>query len=169
MDVGSADTPAKRNAGGVSGDRPLPAALGPVHRALSCSFPSSWGLMDGPVHRDIGEVESDDLVVARDGLGGDGLEDSRRDPVVAPLTSCRVRDHPPRQMLGVFPAAPCDQAHEHHPKAVPIGLPPPVTTQRMVVETGRDERLDASPEGIYNFGVERVNYRGTSTWSLVVG
>ena len=75
------------------------------------------------------------------------IQSSRR------LTGCRVRDHPPRQMFGVLPAAPCDQAHEHHRKAVPIGLTPSVTTQRMVVETGRDERLDASPEGIYNFGV----------------
>jgi hypothetical protein len=39
----------------------------------------------------------------------------------------------------------------------------------MVVETGRDERLDASPEGIYNFGVKRAHYQETSTWSLVVG
>ena len=37
----------------------------------------------------------------------------------------------------------------------------------MVVETGRDERLDASPEGIYNFGVKRAHYLGGL--HLVVG
>ena len=48
VDIGSADTPAKGNAGAVSGDRPLPAALGPVHRLFPVPSPPAGDLWTDP-------------------------------------------------------------------------------------------------------------------------
>src|ERR1019366_3773928 len=47
-------------------------------------LPTSWGFVQGTVDGDLAHIESDDLVVVRERLSGDGVEDPGFNPLVAP-------------------------------------------------------------------------------------
>jgi len=119
------------------------------------------------VDRDLGQVEPDDLVVAIDGLKGDCAEHPGLDPLITPLACRRVGDDPAGEALGVLPTAAGDQAHEHHVEAGPVRGPRSVTSQRVGIETFREQRFYSCPDRISHFGVKGAHDGGDL--HLVVG
>jgi len=71
--VGPVDRNAKGDAVCVDEDGPLPPELSPIGRVLPRSLPTSWGFVERAVERDVGEIEADDLVVARECFSSDEL------------------------------------------------------------------------------------------------
>ncbi len=155
--VRAVDRPADRDAVAVGEDRPLPAELAPIRGVLAGSLATTRAFVQRTVDGDVGEIEADDPVVGRCRLLRDGVEDAGSEPFVAPLPRRGVGDPVAAEPLGVLPRATRGEPDEHHREAVPVRGPGPVTSERVRLDQGWDERFDGRPDGIEHFGVERAH------------
>jgi hypothetical protein len=113
--------------------------------------------VQAPVDGDLGEIESDDLVVGPQRLFVELVEDPSGDPLVAACPQCRVGHRGAVQALCVLPRAACRQSDDDGVEALPVGDPRAVTTERVAFDGDGDERLDGGPHGISHFGFERAH------------
>src|SRR5450759_2552463 len=103
----------------VGGDRPLPADLGPVGGVGAGPFSAVGGLVQAAVDGDLGQVQSDDLVVTGDGLFDQFVEHAGLQPFGASVAQGGL---PCGGEPGCdVPGAAGDQPHQDAGEAVPVG------------------------------------------------
>ena len=75
----------------------------PVRRVLARPFAPTRCLVLGAVERDVGEIETDALVVGTDGLVNQAIEDPCLLPLVPPCPQRRIGDLAVDQLFGIHP------------------------------------------------------------------
>jgi hypothetical protein len=107
-----------------------------------------------PVECHLGEVQPDDPVISVHRMLTELVEHPRHDPLIAPCPQRGVGDLVLQDRFDADPGTAGDQSDEDPPEAQPVRYPGPVTAQRMGFRGRGDERLNRSPDGIYNFAFE---------------
>lgn len=88
--VRSALFPADRDSVSVGRDRPLPATLASISGVRAGALATEGSLVLGPVDRDLGQIEGDDLVVGVEGFLDETLEQPGIGPLVEPTSQRRL-------------------------------------------------------------------------------
>ena len=139
----------------------------------SCRFPHPHK-GSCATNRDVGQVESDDPVVGLFGLGGDGVEHARSEPLVASAPSRSVGHLVPAEALGVLPRTAGRESYEVSPIRAASNLVEPVAErfEAMVDRSGKHHVwLDATDAS----GTPQMHVDGRLTtarrvaWQLVHG
>ena len=157
MAVGAVGGPAHRDASAVAHEGPLPTAFAPVSGVAAGAFAAAGGFVLGPVDRYVGEVQTHDAVIGRDGLCAQRVEYAGFGPFVAARPQGRVRDPTAQQALRGDPRTTRHQAgHDPH-ETHPVRDPGIVTAQRMGISVRRQQRLHRGPHRINHFRLKSAH------------
>ena len=126
--VGARAGDAQRDAVVLGGHRAFQAALAPVHRGRPSALAAAGRLGDAPIHRHVGKLQADDLVIGRQGQGVHLLADAQRRPRLQPAADRAVRA--PRRSDPLIPTA-MHQRGNHVLKHHPVGDPAAMAAQRV--------------------------------------
>jgi hypothetical protein len=121
-----------------------------------------------PVERDVVEIQSDDPIERAERLVLELLEHPRVDPLVAPGPQRRVRHPMLEDRLDIDPRRAGHQPDHDPAETQPVRSPRAMTPQRMVIDCGRQQRLERRPENLHHFGFQRAHDDGC-LHSVVVG
>lgn len=123
--VGSVDAVnyhAQRDAALVGLHRSRSADLDPVYRALTGPLATVWHHAPATSDSNRGEVQADNVNLGTNCLTSDSGVDASRDQIGAALAGRCIRDLAATEPLPIFLATAGSTMHEHHLKAVPVGL-----------------------------------------------
>lgn len=144
----------------LGGNRPLPADLAAI-RGVRAGFLAAVGrFVQRAVHRDMVEVQLDDLVERGVRFGFEPFEHPGRDPLIATGSQRRVRHLEVQDRFDVDPGGAGHEPDEDPPEAQVIVSSTAMTSQRMGPVGLREQRLEALPENIDHFTLERAHDDG---------